>query len=193
MAADNTRKISSVYAEALFKLACERSQVEGTRGELDGLGELVRGEGQFSAFLASPVIGRAEKMASLERIFSAELSELVRDFLGVLAGRDRLGLLGDIQKCYGQLDDQYAGRIRGKLTTAVELEQDEQIHLAEQIGRALRKTVSLAVGVDPSIIGGMVLRIEDMLIDGSVRCRLESFREWLLRQRGGEMRAVDGT
>ena len=118
---------------------------------------------------------REEKKAAVLRIFSGKLSELTVDFLAVLADKRRLGLLPQIAECFVALEDQAAARVRGTITTAVELAQDEQAQLAEQISQVLKKEVILQAKLDESIIGGMVLKVEDLRFDATVRRKLENF------------------
>ena len=175
MGSDSAQSIAAVYAEALFELAQEQQQSIAVRGELEQLAELARDNEQWSLFLASPAMRRVEKKAAVFKIFSGKLSELTVDFLGVLAGKGRLGLLPEIAKSFVALEDQAASRVRGTITTAVELAQDEQAQLAEQISRALKKEVILQAKVDESIIGGMVLKVEDLRIDATIKRKLENF------------------
>ncbi|MBN2376603.1 MAG: ATP synthase F1 subunit delta [Sedimentisphaerales bacterium] len=175
MGSDSAQSIAAVYAEALFELAREQQQCIAVRGELEQLAELARDDEPWSVFLASPAVRREEKKAAVLRIFSGKLSELTVDFLGVLAGKGRLGLLPEIAESFVALEDQAASRVRGTITTAVELAQDEQVQLAEQISRALNKEVILQAKVDESIIGGMVLKVEDLRFDATVKRKLENF------------------
>lgn len=175
MASDKSQAIAEVYAEALFELALERGQSESVREELSKLADLVRANPDWELFLESPAIGREQKSEVVSRTLAGRLSELTSDFIRVLAARDRLALLREIEDCYIRLEDQQAGRVRGTLTTAVQLDRKEVIRLSEQIGRALRKTVTLQNRRDPDIIGGMILTVEDKMFDGSVRRNLQQF------------------
>lgn len=188
MASDQSRAIARVYAEALFGIAQEGEQSERVRQELHILAESIRGSGEWKTFLETPAIRREEKAATLKRVFGGTLSELVLDFLMVVARKDRLGLLCEMEQSFGNLEDEAAGRVQGVLVTAVELSKKERVRLAEQVSQVLRKTVTLESKVDPGILGGMVLRIEDTVMDGSVGRRLREYAEHLRR---GAERALD--
>jgi len=179
LAADHSNAIPMIYAEAMFALAEERQQTENLYAELNIIAQAIKANPDFAVFLESPAINRDRKADSISRIFQGKVSQLMIDSLKVIAAKDRLNLLGKIQQCFGELEDRKAGRVKGSLTTAVELLPKEQSRLAEQINRALRRTVSLTSIVDPSIIGGMVLTIEGIVMDVSVKGALQQLLQKL--------------
>ena len=188
MAQEESQAIGRVYAEALFALADASRQTKVVREELDGLAELVTDDEDFAAFLASPAIGREQKTTSLKKIFAGRVSELVMAFLQVANGKNRLGLLREVRDAFCDLQDAQAGRVKGTLVTAIELAHDELVRLTEQIGRALRKKVSLEARVDPEILGGMVVTVDGTVLDASVEKNIERFSQQLLRRAGQEVR-----
>lgn len=179
MASDNSNAIAQTYAQALFDLAKERESTELVRQELENLAVCLEATPAFTVFLESPSISSTEKLGAIGRIFKETFSELLMHFLQVVGSRDRLGLLAEIQACFSGLDDERIGRVKGTLVTAVALSEKEVARLTEQIGRALRKSVSLDAQVDPSIIGGMVLTIEDTIMDGSIKKSLDRLLQQL--------------
>ena len=189
MAADNSHSIAMIYAEAIFELADERQQMQTLRTELEQLAQLIKDIPDFKIFLENPVLNRKQKTAALMRIFENQFSPLMLDFLKVVAAKDRLNLLTEIKYCFGQLEDKQAGRVKGVLTTAIELSDSEKNQLTEQIGRTLRKNVTLQYQVDPSIIGGMFLNIEDTIMDASVKGSLRQLTKKLRSQTLSENRA----
>lgn len=175
--AEETKKtaIAGIYAQALHELACQRGITDDVRKELWLLDELACKNKELVLFLRSPAIKPKQKIASIKRIFGSAVSELVLDFLCVLANRGRLGLLDEIPRRYVQLDNEYAGRIEGTITTAIKLSKEELTTITEQVERVLNKAVVLDNLVDQSIIGGMVLKVGDKLMDNSVRSNLTRF------------------
>jgi len=157
----------------------EQGQVEPVSVELGRLADLIRSETDFAMFLESPAIGIDEKKASLHQIFEQRFSKLVMDFLLVVADKDRLTLLLPIQSAYTDLEDRHAGRVRGLLTTAVELPERDKTRMAQQISSALGKTVTLETQVDASIIAGMILTVDDTVMDGSVKRSLQRLSQRL--------------
>ena len=96
-----------------------------------------------------------------------------------------------MERHYVELEDIQAGRVKGKLTTAVELDHKEISRLTEQIGRALRKTVTLEKRCDPAIIGGMILNIGDTVIDGSVQGSLDRLSRRLRQKSQRDLGAAE--
>lgn len=184
MGHDDSKAIAMEYAQALFDLALEREQLEVVGQELFGLGELLGGQGGFSLFLESPSISRKQKLASLLNIFGGRLSDLVMNFLKVVNRRGRLSLLVAIVDCYAVLEDKRSGVAKGKLTTAVKLDDKEFGRLCEQISGELGRKLSLESETDESIIGGMVLTVEGVVMDGSVRRSLQRLGCSIRRQMG---------
>ena len=165
--------MGGVYAAALFELAVERQLTVEVREDLGGLVELLDSDRDWEMFLESPRIGIRDKAAVIKRVLEGKICALTMDFLSVVAAKGRLGGLRAMARHFGELEDIKAGRVKGRLTTAVELDHKEVSRLTEQIGRALRKTVTLEKRCDPAIIGGMILNIGDTVIDGSVQGSLE--------------------
>jgi F-type H+-transporting ATPase subunit delta len=98
----------------------------------------------------------------------------------LLVAKNRLGMLDDLITEYGRLMDAHQGRERAEVTTAVSLEEREKQMIETKLGEALQKEVVVSTRVDPGIVGGMVVRIGDQLIDGSIHARLQSLKRSLI-------------
>jgi len=182
LAIDVWAGVAGVYAEALFELAVERQQTGEVREDLRHLAALIESDREWELFLESPRIFSKEKAGVIKRVLEGKISALTMDFLMVVAGKGRLGGLRAMARHYVELEDKQAGRIKGKLTTAVELDPKETARLTEQIGRALRKTVTLEKRCNPAIIGGMILNIGDTVFDGSVQGSLNRLSRQLRKK-----------
>jgi len=157
----------------LYELTLEKKQAEAVQAEFAKLVEVIRSVDSFELFLRSPAISLDAKKETLAKALTARASDLFMDFLMVVADKDRLDVLVAIYDQYEALLDRYAGRVKGALTTAFELSEKEIAKLSKNISQKLSKSVTLEVRVDPAIIGGMVLNIDDTIVDGSVRRRLQ--------------------
>ena len=182
MTTNRSHSIARVYAEALFELAEEQQLTPVVRDQITALARLVRDHPDFAVFLETPALSRNRKIEALIRIFDDRVHPLVMDFLKVVADKQRLNLFGEIEHAYIELDDQKAGRVRGLLTTAVELAAPELNRLNEQINRALHKNATLQVRIDPAILGGFMLNIENTVVDASVQGRLDQMSGRLRRR-----------
>jgi F-type H+-transporting ATPase subunit delta len=193
MAQDDGQAIAMVYAQALFELALERDQLEVVGPELIGLKQLLEQQGEFAVFLGSPSIGRERKSVSLSRMFAGRVSGLMMNFLKEVNRRDRLVLLGEIVDCYAKLEDKHSGIAKGTLVTATKLGDKEYIRLSEQISRKLGRKLTLLAEIEESIIGGMILTVEGVVMDGSIRRSLQEFSRDAKQQMSGKLPSIGGS
>jgi len=169
------------YAQALLELAEEQKlPLESVGQELESLRELVETDDTFRLYLADPSINSVARWAVLKRVFDGKLSTVVLHFLGVLNDKGRLGRLAEIAHAYDDLLDQKLGKVEVDLIVAQKLSPEQLEEAKRSISSALKREAVVHTYVDDSIIGGLVLRVGDKLIDASVKSQLQSIRERLL-------------
>ena len=171
------------YARSLLELANERGEVEEIGREMAGVLELTQQNPTFAEFLADPGIGAAERTATLDRVFRGRASPLLMNFLGVLNNKGRLRLLGSISEAFTDLLDEQRGNVEVDVTVAQRLSPEQLEQVRQRVSQALGKNAVVHQYVDENIIGGLVLRVEDRLIDASVKYQLEAMREKLVAAR----------
>jgi F-type H+-transporting ATPase subunit delta len=157
----------------LFDLAEQGGEINTVQEELAVVRQILRQEPEFAALLNSEIIKGEEKMGIVRRVFDGRLSPLTVNFLCVLARRGRMGFLAGISDRFEALADEYHHRQPVEVTVAKEPDAAFIEKLKADLAAALNSEVKLSVRVDPSLIGGVVLRKDDMMIDGSVRSSLE--------------------
>ena len=165
------------YAQALFELAQQRRAAEAWLGELTAVARALSNE-SVAAFLSSPRAKAADKLAIVSRV-TAGRDPVIANFVGLLTDRQGLGLIGRIVDEYAELLDVAMGRVRAEVTTATGLTAAQERRLRESLGASLQKEIVLETRQDPDIIGGMVVRVGDQIIDGSVRTKLATMRQRL--------------
>lgn len=183
--------LAQVYAKSLFELAQEaggHEKIEEVNDELEQICELMRGDKAFREFLASPVIEEGKRQGSLQRVFSDRVTDLTLRFLLVLNERKRLGHLESIADAFSHLVQDAFGRVEVDVFTASPLEPNQREQLAQRVREAIGREPVLHPYTDPSLIGGIRLRIGDQLIDGSVRTSLRRLRQTLLTSGGAALR-----
>lgn len=170
--------VARQYAAATFQLAAERNCVERWLEELRTVAGAIAAPG-IGHTLASPVVAEADKFAAL-RISMQGIDPLVLNLLFLLIRRRRINLIGIIAAAFARLVDERRGIVLAEVTTAVPLGEQERVQVARRLATALGgKQVQMRLAVDPRIIGGLVVRVGDKLINGSVAGRLESLRREL--------------
>lgn len=172
-------RVARRYAQAAFEVARERGQVEGWLEELERLVDLLEGT-EAGAFLAAPQVPFEAKQQFVDQALAGFLPE-VRNLVLLLVRRRRIRLLRRIFEEFSRLANEYRGVVVAEVTSAVPLEDADKAVVIRQLSELTGKRVILRTHVDPSILGGLIVRVGDKLIDGSVRTRLERLRETLIR------------
>jgi F-type H+-transporting ATPase subunit delta len=183
--------LAQVYARSLFQLAQEaggREKIEEVNDELEQICELMRSDRRLREFLASPIIDEDKRKGSLQRVFENRVTDLTLRFLLVLNDRKRLGHLEAISDAFSHLVQEAFGRVEVDVFTATPLEPDQRARLTDRIREALGREPVLHPYTDPSLIGGIRLRVGDQLIDGSVVSSLRKLRQTLLTSGGAALR-----
>lgn len=166
------------YARAMLDLAGDQAAAVGD--ELGDLRQIIESNPTFGAYLSDPSISEAERAGMLERTFKGKVSPLVWNFLNVLNAKNRLGRLAHIASAYRSLLDEKLGKVDVELTVAQPLSDEQILNAQQRISSALGKDAVLHASVDDSIIGGMIVRVQDKLLDASVRYQLQAMKEQLM-------------
>lgn len=165
------------YAEALFEIAVERSTLDQWAGELARIAELLSDPTAARVF-GSPAGGAQAKRRAVDAA-AGPLSPEVGRLVDILLERKRVHLFSRLAEAFADRVREHRGIVRADVTTAVPLGDTERQLVAARLARHLGKAVEIHSQVDPSILGGVVARVGDQLIEGSVRGRLERLRQEL--------------
>jgi F-type H+-transporting ATPase subunit delta len=167
------------YAEAAFEVAMRDGTLERWRAELD-MAAGTAGDRRAIAVLANPAIAIERRAAALSDMLADRVSQPVLNLVQLSLRRGRIEDLPRIAAEFRRLDDERQGIVHATVTSAAELTQDEVRELTSRLERSTGGRIALDVEVDPSLLGGLVVRVGDRMIDGSVRGRLERLRNQLL-------------
>ncbi len=178
-----TAPLADAYAQSLLELARERQVAEPVGQELDKLRQIIESDPAFQLYLEDPTIGSEDRRAVLDKALSGEVSTLVLNFLHVANEHGRLGLLTQIAGGYDVLLDEWLGKIEVDVTVAQRLDAEKLETVRQRISKALGKDAVVHQYVDPDIIGGLVLRVQDRVIDASVKHQLAEIQRRLLAAR----------
>ena len=172
------------YAGALFALG---KQTGGRTLSQHGtvfaqLNEAIAAAPELELALKSPVVSVEEKKGIMDCLLKKmKADKTMTNFCFLLADKERLASLRDIASCYGKLLDEEKGVIRGVLTTAVALDAKKQGALKTSLEKKAGKHIELDFNVDTSILGGVVLKVGDRVLDASLRAQLAILRETIKR------------
>ena len=193
MSSSTIDAIARVYAQSLFELAEAAggdAKISETGDELQAVVGIVEGDPKISEFLRSPIVDRNRRGASLRTVFDGRVSDLLLRFLLVLNDKGRLGRVEDVAAAYEELLNARFGKVEVDVFTVEGSLDDAQLSLlADKVRARLGKEPVFHQYADPSLIGGLVLRVGDQLIDGSVRGRLRGLREAILDRGSSTVRA----
>jgi F-type H+-transporting ATPase subunit delta len=162
------------YADAAFEIGLRDGTVDVWRRELDDAAATAVDDSLMGA-LANPAMPLDQRLDAAQRVF-ANLSQPVRNLILLLVRRGRIEQLPRVAAEFARLDDQRNGLTHATATSAVPLADDEVRAVAARLESLTGGRVELDTNVDPGILGGIIVRIGDRLIDGSVRGRLERLR-----------------
>ena len=171
--------IAKRYATALFRAALAKGIEKDMQEETQGLRVLLVENPAFKGFLLSPQILTEDKKEVLTRSFENNSSRLFLEFLLLLINKKRFPFVDEIIEAFNYIYEHHEGTIEVTAITAVPLEAAMEDQLRNWLGAKINKTIRLTPQVDPAIIGGVILVMEDKILDGSVRFELEKIRRKL--------------
>ncbi len=171
--------IARNYAEALVSLARKAGDLAGWGTMISDVATALQRDDQLTLFLQSPRISADRKNQVLARAFQDQLPRLFVRFLQAVISHRRQALIPQIALAYGDIVDELENRVHAQVTVAREPDAATQATISDGISRALGKTVVPHYVVKPEILGGIVVRVADTVMDGSVRRRLSSLRAQL--------------
>jgi F-type H+-transporting ATPase subunit delta len=171
--ATGVASLAERYAAALFELADEQHQLDAVAGDLRELRAMLHESPDLDRLLRSPVLSREEQAQAIAALAErAGLSKLTKDFLGVVAGNRRLFAVPAMIDAYLNQLTERRGEVTAEVTTAQPLNDAQQNTLGEQLRRAVGRRITIDLRVDPSLLGGMIVKVGSRMIDGSLKSRL---------------------
>jgi F-type H+-transporting ATPase subunit delta len=176
--------VSRNYAETLLSLA-ERQGDAATRetyGEaLAALAQMVAEDDKIRAYLESPRVEAERKKEVLRKALDGRAPELFVRFVLVMVDKRRAALLGQISAAYRDLVDEMSGRVRAEVTLPHEADEAFRKELTTKLEGMLERSVTAEFRTDPSLVGGIVVRVGDTILDGSLKRRARDLRRRLVK------------
>ena len=178
-------RIARRYAKALLAIGKEDGQAETYKEELEGFATLLEENKELEMAISNPLYDAESRKKVLDAVIKKAVpSKIMSSFLSLLFDKGRIQYLGDIYVYYEKLTDELANIIRADVASAVELPDATVEKIKASLSEQTGKKVTVETTVDPSLIGGVVTKIGDLVLDGSVRTQLISLKESLQRGEG---------
>jgi F-type H+-transporting ATPase subunit delta len=169
-------EIARVYARSLFEVATEHDKLDVVREQLAQFADAVSESQELQTFFFSPYFSTDEKKEGLGKAVS-DADETVFNFLELLLENHRMPVIFRVRREYERLWQEANRLLSVQITSAVELDPSVAERIGDEIGRQTGRTVQLVSSVDPDVIGGIVLRVGNSILDASIRTRLENLRK----------------
>jgi F-type H+-transporting ATPase subunit delta len=168
--------IARNYAETLLELAQRAGDLRGWGELVDNIANAMESDRRLRVFLESPRVSAQKKNEIFQKAYGGALPKLFVRFLQALVSHRRLMLIPAIAHQYHDLVDQVEGRVHASVSVARAVDDGDRQLVTAQLSRALGKEVVPHFHVNPSILGGVIVRVGDTVLDGSVRRRLATLR-----------------
>jgi F-type H+-transporting ATPase subunit delta len=173
-------EIAAVYARSLFEVAREQDKLDAVRDQLGAFADALSENRDLQVFFFSPYFSTAEKEDGLERVV-IDADPVIVNFLQLLIEKHRMPVVFRIRGDYDSLWADENKLLPVRITSAVELDSSIVKQLGDRIAEQTDRTVDVAAEVDPDILGGIVVRVGNSVLDASVRNRLEQLRRQVSR------------
>jgi len=171
------------YSQAVFNIALQAKELNRWQSDLRKIASLVKDDALFALLQDAELDFDNKARVLSERL--GDINPLALKLVSLLVTKGKLDMIGDIADEYQRLLDNYRG-IEGaevaEITTAIPLDDEDRLRLAQRLTTIVGKPVVLKPKVDSSLIGGIIIRIGDKLIDGSIRSKLEALKNELVRR-----------
>ena len=169
-------KLGDVYAKALLGFGEESGKIEKLLKQLGQVVKVMDELPKLRSVMESPQVTAEDKTKVLDKAFGGDLNKHLLNFLKIVASKGRIDCLGQIHESAHRLYDEVTGKVMAEVTTAQTVDDSVTDGIAKQLEKELGKKVTVRAIVDPSIIGGMVIRIGDTVHDASVVNQLAQAR-----------------
>ena len=171
--------INTGYAQGLLEMARAENAVARVEEELFRLRELFKTNPNLLEFLKEPNVTREGKRHVVEELFQGRVHPIVLNTLIAISDSDRTSRLPQIIEEFTALAAASRQQVSGEITSAIELDQDTLSRLSDELSRVTGKHVRLLQRTDPSILGGVIIKVGEEIIDGSLRRKLDQIRQTL--------------
>jgi ATP synthase F1 delta subunit len=173
-------EIAQVYARSLFEVAKEQDKLDVVKEQLGQFADALDGNRELSIYFFSPYFSTKEKQDGLGKLLEG-VDPVVANFLALLIENHRMPVIFRVRREYDALWELENQRLPVTVTSAVALDEATVKSIGDAIGRQTGQQVELTANVDPDVLGGLIVRVGNSILDASIRNRLENLRRSVAR------------
>src|SRR3954469_1353946 len=173
-------EIARVYARSLFEVAKEQSKLDEVREQLGQFADALDGNRELSIYFFSPYFSTTEKKDGLGKLLEG-VDPVVANFLALLIENHRMPVIFRVRREYDVLWERENQRLPVTVTSAVALDEATVRSIGDAIGQQTGQQIELTADVDPDVLGGLIVRVGNSILDASIRNRLENLRRSVAR------------
>ena len=173
-------EIATVYARSLFEVAQEKGNLDDVREQLGEFADALDSNQPMQVFFFSPYFSTQEKEEGLDKVVS-DADPIFLNFLKLLIEKHRMPAVFRVRRTFDELWREENKLLPVEITSAVELDKKTVKQIGDRIGEQTDQKIDLSARVEPDILGGIVVRVGNSIIDASIRARLEQLRKQVAR------------
>ena len=173
-------EIASVYARSLFEVAQEKGKLDAVREQLGEFADALDGNRELQVFFFSPYFSTQEKKDGLKKGVTG-VEDILQNFLELLIEKHRMPAVFRVRRELDRMWERENRLLPVEITSAIELDKKTVKQIGDRIGEQTGQKVELSARVEPDILGGIVVRVGNSIIDASIRARLEQLRKQVAR------------
>lgn len=175
--------IAKRYAEALFSLCKEDNSLDVIHEEFSAIASVISKEKELEEFMLSPQFKHDEKKEMLDNIFGGKISETLLNLFKLLIDKARFGEINEIFNCFHESYYAEKGIVSTVVYSVVPMKAESMTRLKSNLEKQMQKQIVIENKIDKTLVGGIMLRIGDKVIDGSIKRRMELLKDDLLGNR----------
>jgi len=169
-------EIASVYARSLFEVAQEQGKLDDVRDQLGEFADALDSNQEMQVFFFSPYFSTQEKEEGLDKVVT-DAEPILQNFLKLLIEKHRMPAVFRVRRTFDRLWQEENKLLPVEITSAIELDKQTIKQIGDRIGEQTDQKIELSSRVEPDILGGIVVRVGNSIIDASIRTRLEQLRK----------------
>lgn len=169
--------VAKRYSDALIEVAGNKNEIDDVYSDLSTIVSAIDSVKEMKDFLSHPIIPQSEKKDVIQSVFEGKIKQDTLNLLNILVEKNKISLVNTILYCFEESMDEAKNVLKVSVVSAVEVDEDLKNKLKEKLENKLQKHVKFEFAINPDIIAGLVLKINDKTIDGSMAAMLEGFKK----------------